>query len=576
MKLEAFSVSNYRSIRTCKKIALRDYTVLIGKNNEGKSNLLRALYLAISTLNSRSRYRRKIDRTITRQAYFQGYFHPEIDLPITNSDSSDVRKKNSASKIKLFFKLTEKEIKEFKGEVGKKINDNLTLEFIFSVDGTKINIVKQGGKGWDKSIPKILDFVSKRIGFNYIPAIRTEKNFSKIIYHEVSTALGELRHNKQYKELTDKLMKIETSSIKKINDEIASDLKDWLPNITDVQMEIDKNFYFNRLTGIQIYVTSNGTKTLLENKGDGVQSLFALALLAKNYSGEHTIIAIDEPEAHLHPEAVRKLQETISNLSNTTQVIIATHNPILVNRNVIDSNVIVNDGHVTKAKNIKKIRETLGVAVSDNLINAEKILAVEGVSDQKFFMKLFTDSGSQKIKNYLNRNLLVIEPLHGISRLENKIWRFQDMAATFFVIADHDKAAEEAIKKANNQKLLTIENYTYIPYQHFQNEAELEDLYSNETIATVYKKMFHIDILDDLTHQNKSLKWSNRMKNICCKKGVDWSEIESEIKAEIAEYISKQPNINSCLNEFGKNNINIIVEKVNSYFFDNEKTPANN
>lgn len=450
------------------------------------------------------------------------------------------------------------------------------MEFIFSVDGTKINIVKQGGKGWDKSIPKILDFVSKRIGFNYIPAIRTEKNFSKIIYHEVSTALGELRHNKQYKELTDKLMKIETSSIKKINDEIASDLKDWLPNITDVQMEIDKNFYFNRLTGIQIYVTSNGTKTLLENKGDGVQSLFALALLAKNYSGEHTIIAIDEPEAHLHPEAVRKLQETISNLSNTTQVIIATHNPILVNRNVIDSNVIVNDGHVTKAKNIKKIRETLGVAVSDNLINAEKILAVEGVSDQKFFMKLFTDNGSQKIKNYLNRNLLVIEPLHGISRLENKIWRFQDMAATFFVIADHDKAAEEAIKKANNQKLLTIENYTYIPYQRFQNEAELEDLYSNETIATVYQKMFHIDILDDLKHQNKSLKWSNRMKNICCKKGEDWSEIESEIKAEIAEYISKQPNINSCLNEFGKNNINIIVEKVNSYFFDNEKTPANN
>lgn len=53
MRLKAFSVRNYRSIRQAARIPVRaDLTVLVGPNNEGKSNLLRALALATSTLDA--------------------------------------------------------------------------------------------------------------------------------------------------------------------------------------------------------------------------------------------------------------------------------------------------------------------------------------------------------------------------------------------------------------------------------------------------------------------------------------------------------------------------------------------
>lgn len=50
MNLKTVSVSNYRSITSAKKIRLDRTTVLIGPNNEGKSNILRALVLAMTTL----------------------------------------------------------------------------------------------------------------------------------------------------------------------------------------------------------------------------------------------------------------------------------------------------------------------------------------------------------------------------------------------------------------------------------------------------------------------------------------------------------------------------------------------
>ena len=55
MRLVEFSVTNYRSITSAHKIALKNLTVLVGKNNEGKSNLLRALNVAMNAVISHSR-----------------------------------------------------------------------------------------------------------------------------------------------------------------------------------------------------------------------------------------------------------------------------------------------------------------------------------------------------------------------------------------------------------------------------------------------------------------------------------------------------------------------------------------
>jgi AAA15 family ATPase/GTPase len=50
LQLVNFSVTNYRSITSAHKIAISNITALIGKNNEGKSNVLRSLQVAMSLL----------------------------------------------------------------------------------------------------------------------------------------------------------------------------------------------------------------------------------------------------------------------------------------------------------------------------------------------------------------------------------------------------------------------------------------------------------------------------------------------------------------------------------------------
>jgi putative ATP-dependent endonuclease of OLD family len=55
MKIKSFSVKNYRSIAQSEKIALSDMTVLIGPNNEGKSNILNALVCAMGLIERHSK-----------------------------------------------------------------------------------------------------------------------------------------------------------------------------------------------------------------------------------------------------------------------------------------------------------------------------------------------------------------------------------------------------------------------------------------------------------------------------------------------------------------------------------------
>lgn len=50
MRLINFSVTNFRSVTRAHRIALSNLTILIGRNNEGKSNLLRALDVAMTLL----------------------------------------------------------------------------------------------------------------------------------------------------------------------------------------------------------------------------------------------------------------------------------------------------------------------------------------------------------------------------------------------------------------------------------------------------------------------------------------------------------------------------------------------
>ena len=118
-----------------------------------------------------------------------------------------------------------------------------------------------------------------------------------------------------------------------------------MPSVRDVQIHLQKDqrrLAFRRGADV---IIDDGTPTPLQQKGDGIKSLTALAMLNIPTSHDRvSVVAIEEPESHLHPESARQLYETINALSANHQVVLTTHSPLFVNRSNLKENIIVDSG----------------------------------------------------------------------------------------------------------------------------------------------------------------------------------------------------------------------------------------
>ena len=84
MKLASFTVNNYRSITSANKIAFSDITILVGKNNEGKSNLLRAINISMTAL--------KYHQDVYGYRRIRSLFDWSADYPVSLQKSTNIPK----------------------------------------------------------------------------------------------------------------------------------------------------------------------------------------------------------------------------------------------------------------------------------------------------------------------------------------------------------------------------------------------------------------------------------------------------------------------------------------------------
>lgn len=77
MQLVDFSVTNFRSITKAHKISLHNLTVLVGRNNEGKSNLLNGLNVAMQTMILHTKQTRGYSQLYNWERDFQCSFKRE-------------------------------------------------------------------------------------------------------------------------------------------------------------------------------------------------------------------------------------------------------------------------------------------------------------------------------------------------------------------------------------------------------------------------------------------------------------------------------------------------------------------
>ena len=245
----------------------------------------------------------------------------------------------------------------------------------------------------------------------------------------------------------------------------------------------------------------------------------------------------------------------INGISENHQVIITTHNPLFVQRNNISNNIIVDHGTAKPAKNIKEIRELLGVLPEDNLINASHVLVVEG-EDDKIALNKILSSLSPTIKDALIKNKLVIQPPAGATNLNYELSRLRSYVCRYFVFLDADEAGYDAAEKAIEKGLLSESDVKY-SICNGNNTAEFEDCLKKDFYIEAIRNKFSVDL--GVTSFRNSKKWSDRVKTVFLSQGQRWTEaVEKKVKMEVTKLIPVE-DADSVLDEHKRGSIDALV-----------------
>lgn len=535
MKINDIYIKNFRSIIES-NITLSNYNVVFGKNNEGKSNILKAINRGWDIVNDFSNYppkyldikqKRRINHRFKYKVPTSWSREIEEDIPI------DLGNKSNSVTIRFGFSLSEAEQVELAKllKTKTKITDLIYIEVkynesLFYQCKVKLNM---NGKflSSNYNIHISTKFIIENFHIDFIPSIRTEDTATEIIQSAVRERLKDLKLNEEYSNAINLINDLQNQELKKLSSQIEPDMKKYLKNIKSVEIVNLRNDVpivgYGYSKGIDIQI-DDGRLTSIKNKGDGIKSLIALSILQTSESSNR-LLMIDEPEAHLHSGSIRELKNKIKNDTMNHQVLICSHHQIFVDKNVLSNNKILNEGRIIENSKIPKIREQLGVSVDENLINSEIIVLVEGETDKSIIeeiMKIY----NPKLKSLVNEGRIHIAPTNGTRNLNNVISIYEIALCKIICLLDND----EATKNINLKNSTNLSRAFFIPKNN-KKEVEIEDILTDEFIFKVVDEYFQIENSIDRKRLKNKQKFTNRLVNIIETYGMKFNKHdESELK----------------------------------------------
>lgn len=551
MKLIAFSVEKYRSIISKSELRVGDYTAIIGPNNKGKSNLLRGLMVALGTLQSMSaRYIRLEKRNGRLKCKLSEMYDPEYDwerdFPMSLQHDKRGRRCNKKSTIITDFLLEGTEHSEFKKVAGFGLGKKkVSVRVEFGVADISFSLKLQGRAFASLTTSVMRDiahFLMSRINVCYIDAERTAGTATRSISRMVEMPIRRQLKSRQNQKFLKMISEKQSAILENVSRDLEASLKEFLPAIKHATIVVGEPNIYSGDPDIRI---NDGAETSLAQKGSGIQSLTALSIARYvSESGKKSesdfVLAIEEPETHLHPDAIHQVRRTMARIALKTPVIVTTHSPLLVNLSDIGANIIVEDNGARSAKSIAEIRDVLGVLRFDNLTNAEVVIVVEGKSDQRILETLL-GARSRTIKNAISNGTLLIRNAQGCSKIPFLKRLLDADMCKCHIVLDADSSGE-ATYKGLLQEGVSARDVTLIKGK-LSGESEIEDTLNEEIYWDALAKKFALKKFP-LPGKVKGRKWSERMRMIYGHVGGGWNEsVENEFKTVVADAVVKAPDV---------------------------------
>ncbi|HPU13991.1 MAG TPA: AAA family ATPase [Aeromicrobium sp.] len=368
MRLTGIRITNHSRLADL-DLEVREHLVLVGPNDVGKSSVLRCLDLllgaSIAALYQRiepADFRKKGDPLVIEGDLAD--FTPDDEALFPDEITVDVATGAKKLTIRLEGTLDLTDTLHVErtapdGRTGRQISRDQTAALRWALLGASsmARDLRDDRKNVVDEILQAIDLGAEKADFDALTT-QLEQTLAD------STVLTALRAD------------LAVQLTKALPEEIDQDSLTFVPgSAADA----------DALSGVRLQITKDGANRPLSEQSDGTRALYAIALYDL-VSAAANIVAIDEPEIHLHPTSQRSLALLLQASSN--QKILATHSADVVGAFPPEciASVRVGGKVVQPSANFLSNDERMVVRwwVRDKLepLTARRVLAVEGISDR--------------------------------------------------------------------------------------------------------------------------------------------------------------------------------------------------
>jgi predicted ATP-dependent endonuclease of OLD family len=535
IKLISIEIENYRSIvGTPLKLEFSNFTSIVGPNNCGKSNILRALQLFFT-------------------GQVDGYpYTSDFDYPKNSAVSNKAQTKitvtlsyGPAKDIYIQKSLTELEA----GSDQIRLDDDLiSMRLSYSKNGAESwqFLGKKGARNIKKElIAKVRESVRRSVAFKYIPVGRdsaadiTEEIGLELIGTIFSGWSGAAKQRSEINDSIATMLQTLKPSLAASSTAVTNSMASVFNEIKNLELQLPFSNLEEMLPNLKP-VLRDTAETGLRSKGAGIQTsslLFLLKYLADNYpKHQYTrktfIWAIEEPESFLHPTKQRAMAEVLLNFSSEVQTLITTHCPHFVPKKSAVARCYIVDKSNEKpwstevvGSNYELARQTLGVTLLDSMSLYPVNIVVEGPSDE-----IYLSGAAQKLGDTISLNPYEIKffpagNATSASYMYEWIRSVCDDSTCVKLIIDGDPAGKGALQgllgraKRDNISLKANQDY-------FQLPLDIENMLSDKVKRILEKERpAQVTVTYDMNDKITSFKANDTYKKSVAARAIELSEL---------------------------------------------------
>lgn len=416
MQIKRVHIENFRSIKNL-TFEPGSYAVLIGENNAGKSNILRAINLVLGE-NWPS------ERSFSEEDFFSQDTSQDIVVQVF-FDSPWEEWRN---KFKMTIAGLELRCHALQRKSGKKLRGELTTDYVcVDEDGKRCTCPAEAGqyKGMWVPVRVSTDF-RERLPFIYVGVLReydkqnpaSRWSVLRKLLNEVNTEFAgdkkpvevvrpdgtkvKLSRKEAFESaVKDAYKYLRTEKFVDLEKRLAANVIDQMgvePGEGDVSLHFESHDPTHAFKSLQLYVDQLGISSPAAEVGAGLQSAIVVGIFRtyEELKKDGAVFAIEEPEVFLHPQKARYFETVLQKIAAAdNQVLVTTHSPIFVQLHQPEAIALVrrtNDSgtSVSQSKKVDLIesdRQALRLltefdAQRNELFFAKKVLLVEGNTEK--------------------------------------------------------------------------------------------------------------------------------------------------------------------------------------------------